>query len=208
MRINKIDNTNFGMALKINPKLTSEIEKKGHKFLSELDTYGEKISDVKLYNVVFDNNLQKPKIFHHDNAERDFFQELKNEEVNLGKWYEVPAGFHGERRGGFFPDEPRTFMKLYGEKAKEKYADFKKLNIKDQAAEYSRMLETLEIRRMIAKEKEKSEKLIKEIEESDARKKISKAAEDLVEKYKYEEPVADTTVNNESNKSWWRRIFG
>lgn len=209
MRIDKIDNrTNFKMALKISPKLHPDIVKKGNPFKDFLDNYGSSISDVKLYNVVFDNNIEMPRIFHHDSKiTRDFFIELKGEEKNLGKWYDIPSGMPGESNGGFFPDEPRIFQRLYGKEAKKKYAEFKKMNIYEQAAEYSRMLEEYDVKRMVAQEREKSAKAFREAEEKEKLEKLNHAVDDIIEKYKYEEPKPDTNASKEK-KNWWQKIFG
>ena len=207
MRINTIDNTNFGMSFKINPKLSKDIAKQGENFVSDLNKYGESISDVKFYHVVLDENLHTPKILSdRQNITKDFFKELKNEENNLGKWYEVPAGPDGDTASGFNPDEPKVFRELFGNKAKEKYSEFKKLNLYEQAAEYSRMLEENYIQKIIAKQKAKSEKLAEEIQRNEQQKKLNQAVDNLVERYKYEKPIEQTSVN--PKKSWWQKIFG
>ena len=209
MQVNKVDNnTNFKMALKINSNLRPKIIQKGNDFCLALNEYGKKISDVKLYNVVFDENLNMPKILHcKQNLTRDYFKELKAEEENLGKYYHIPSGMAGEYVGGFFPDEPRVFLKLYGKKAKAKYAAFKKLDTYHQAAEYSRMLEELDIKRIIAKEKEKSEKLIKDAQENTRQKVFERTVDSLIERYKYEHPVQSIETTKNTKKSWWQKIF-
>ena len=106
MQIRSIDNTNF-QALKISPKLRAELAKSTDRYLKSLDNYGETMADVKLYNVVFEENMNTPKIFHATkNTTRDYFAELKNEENYLGKYYERPAGDDGDTVGGFYPDTP------------------------------------------------------------------------------------------------------
>ena len=209
MKVNSIDNTRFG-ALKINPKLRSDIARRGSDFLVALNNYGKEIDDIKLYNVVLDDSIHNPKIFGSDkNATRDFFSELKSEEKKLGKCYEIPDGFDGDTRGGFFPDEPRVFRKLYGENAKSKYAEFKKLDIYEQAAHYSRMLEECDIKRMTAEAVEKSKKLVEEIQKKEQEKKLYQEVDDIIARYGYEEPLtsAETTQKQTAKKSWWQRIF-
>lgn len=211
MRTNKIDgNSNF-KALKINPKLRPQIINQGKEFLKVLDKCGMKISDVKLYDVVFDESIHKPKIFSHDKyITTDYFDLLRSEENCLGKWYQIPAGLAGDTAGGFYPDEPRVFRKLYGEAAKKKYADFKKLYIYDQACEYSRMLEELDIKHMVAKAKEESSNRIKEIQKNEALCKLNQQVDEILEKYKYEAPTEPESKPKKeiSKKSWWKKIFG
>ena len=212
MQINPVDSsTNFKMALKINPKLQSSIAKRGSDFLLALDSYGKKMSDIGLYNVVLDESINVPKIFRfNENAARDFFAELKNEEKFLGRYYEIPAGSYGDTRSGFFPDEPRVFQKLYGKKAKAKYAEFKKLDIYEQAEKYCRMLEELDVKQMVAQKREESIKKVNEILKKEKQEKLDRTAEDLIERYRYEKPVepVKTVQTKPDKKSWWKRIFG
>lgn len=205
MQVQRVnDSTNF-CALKINPKLRAEIAKRGGDYLISLDNYGNKIADVKLYHVVYDNSIHVPKIFHDSrNVTRDYFAELKNEERYLGKYYEVPAGVDGDTRGGFYPDVPRVFTKLFGKNAKSKYAEFKKEEIFDQAAEYSRLLEELEIKSMVAEAKAEAEQRFKEALEKESKIKLERTLDNLLDKYKYEEPIQPEPQKN----SWWKRIFG
>ena len=211
MHINKIDNNpNFKMALKINPELKPEIVKEGADFLTKIDNYGKQISDIKFYDVVLDESIHTPKIYSCDKTKtKDFFAELKNEENNLGKWYEVPAGPEGDSAGGFMPNEPRVFINLYGKEAKEKYKNFKKLDSFAQAAEYSRMLEELDVKKMIAEKKEKSQKLINDLLKKEEQEKLSRVADDIIERYRYETPVkpAGTMQDKSTKKSWWQKFF-
>ena len=208
MQVHSVDTkTNF-KALKISPKLRAEIIKRGGDYITSMDSYGKEIADVKLYNVVFDTSLHTPKIFRDGkNVSKDYFAWLKREERYLGKHYEVPAGVDGDTRSGFYPDEPTVFTKLFGDKSKSKYAEFKKKNILEQAAEYSRLLEELEVKNLVAQEKVKAEQRFKEAEEKDIKIKLEKTLDNLLEKYKYEEP--DQNVTSESAiKRLWKRIFG
>ena len=211
MQVNSVDSsTNFKMALKINPKLQSSISKRGSDFLLALDNYGKKMSDVRLYDVVFDESINTPKIFRfNENTARDFFAELKNEEKNLGRYYEIPAGFYGDTRSGFYPDEPKVFLKLYGKQAKAKYNEFKKFNIYEQAENYCRMLEELDVKQMRAQKKEESLNRVNEILKKEKQKKLNRTAEDLIEKYRYEKPAefVNTVQTKPDKKSWWKRIF-
>ena len=59
MKINKIqnNNTNFKMALKINPKLRADIEKRGLGYTKDLEKLGKDVKDVKLFNICYEDNL-------------------------------------------------------------------------------------------------------------------------------------------------------
>ena len=156
MQIKAVNNTNFQMAMKINPKLEPEIAKKGQKFVTELEKYGESISDIKKYNVIFDNSFI-PQVRKAGNANGiDYFERLKREEALLGKFYERECGMAGETVGGFYPNEPQLFIIMYGKDAKAKYQEFKKLDVMAQAAEYSRMLEICDIAAILRNRKRKT----------------------------------------------------
>lgn len=205
MKVDTINNTNF-KAMKINPILRSKIAEKGEGFVAELSNYGKQIADVKMYDVVFVNNIDYPKIFRTDKkAIKDFFYELKQEEKILGKRYEVPAGPEGDTRSGFYPDEPRIFQKRYGKDAKAQYAEFKNLNIYEQAIRYSKILEELDVKNMVAEAKTKSEKRINEFLQQAKEQQLNKALDDLIEKYGKND--IDMSPQKSSKKHWWQKIF-
>lgn len=206
MQIHSVNNTNF-KALKISPKLRSELVKSTDRYLKSLDNYGEVMADVKLYNVVFEENMNTPKIFHATkNTTIDYFAELKNEEKYLGKYYERPAGFDGDTVGGFYPDTPRVFRILFGENAKERYGKFKTQDTLTQVCEYSRMLEEAEIKEIRTNAQAKEQQSFAEALNKEAQRKINRAADELIEKYGYE-PSKEVVKINDSHKSWWKRLF-
>ena len=203
MQIHSVDNTNF-KALKISPKLRAELVKSTDRYLKSLDNYGETMADVKLYNVLFEENMNTPKIFHATkNTTRDYFAELKNEENYLGKYYERPAGDDGDTVGGFYPDTPMVFRKLFGENAKEKYGKFKRQDALTQAAEYSRMLEEAEIKEINKRAKEEAQQSFAETLKKENQRIVNKLADELIEKFGYE-PPKDIIENK---KSWWQKLF-
>ena len=212
MRINKVDdNINFRMALKVNPKLRPEIEKRGADFLDFLDSYGEKISDIKHYNVVFDDSLSSPKILNSDKSiTRDYFAELRNEEKNLGKYYVIPSSFNRISRGYFFPSEPRVFRKLYENDAKAKYAEFKKLDLYEQVSRYSRILDNLYVKRITPSDRETINKSIIDLVENKSDKNLSPTIDEVLEKYKYDTfaKAANSSADLAPKKSFWEKIFG
>ena len=182
MQIRSIDNTNF-QALKISPKLRAELAKSTDRYLKSLDNYGETMADVKLYNVVFDENMRTHKIFHT----------IKNS----------PAGDDGDTVGGFYPDTPMVFRKLFGENAKEKYGKFKRQDALTQAAEYSRMLEEAEIKEINKRAKEEAQQSFAETLKKENQRIVNKLADELIEKFGYE-PPKDIIENK---KSWWQKLF-
>ena len=210
MKINSVsDNTNF-KAMKINPVLRSEIAKMGEDFVTKLNDYGKKIADVQMYDVVLLNDIKNPKVFSaNKRVTRDFFYELKQEEKCLGEWYEGSAGEEGCTSGGFYPNEPKVFQRLFGNDAKCKYAEFKQMNVYEQAMEYSRMLEELDIKMMVAKAKEKSEKRLSEYLQQAKEQQLNKALDDLIEKYgaEYHEGAVDKPLEHVIKKHWWQKLF-
>ena len=210
MKVNSAnDNTNF-RAMKINPVLRTEIAKMGESFVAKLNDYGNKIADVQMYDVVLLNDIKNPKIFSADKSvTRDFFYELRQEEKCLGKWYEGSAGEEGSTSGGFYPKEPKVFQKLFGKDAKYKYAEFKQKNVYEQAMEYSRMLEELDIKMMVAKAKEKSEKRLNEYLQHAKEQELNKALDNLIEKYgaEYHEEAVDKSTEHIKKAHWWQKLF-
>ena len=205
MRINSVNNTNFQMAMKINPKLESEIAKKGPNFVTELEKYGESLSGIKNYDVIFYDSFT-PQIKRTDNINNiDYFGRLKQEESLLGKYYEMECGVVGETVGGFYPDEPSLFIRMYGKDAKEKYAEFKKLDVMAQAAEYSRMLEKCDIDAILKSKKDEAVRLAKAGKEEQEHESLKKSVENLINRYRY---IPEENTKKTEEKSSWRRILG
>lgn len=184
MKINKIqnNNTNFKMALKINPKLRADIEKRGLGYTKDLEKLGKDVKDVKLFNICYEDNLYTPKIKSvNPNDKKDYLQAFTNEESKLGKFYYVTCG--DETFGGYNPDEPQLFKFLFGDKAPEKYKKFKQLTGFGKLAELTRLLEEKELKKI-------SDKKAKEIEENAAKSKeeakkleLKTAVDDLINNY-------------------------
>lgn len=207
MQVNKINNTNFGMALKIDKGLKKELQNQPTEFLDMLGELGNKISDVKLYSVVLEENkgLSNPAVRSATKANSpDYFLSLKSEEQNLGKWYEVPAGSLGDTSGGFYPDEPYAFRKLYGKEAAQKYKEFKALNVYDQAAEYSRILENIEVKRLIEDAKTKSSKQFAEYVQKMKQQEHESAVDELLSRYQNDVVVTET--QNNDKKGFFSRL--
>ena len=206
MQINKVDNTTFGMALKIDKKLRSELNAKPADFLKKIDKLGRKIEDVKLYNVILEEGkgLDNPVVKAHGAGSTDQFALLKHEESLLGKYYEIPSGMPGDSVGGFYPDEPQAFRKVYGKDAEKKYKEFKALDIYDQAAEYSRILEIIDVRRLIDNEKKVAKQQFEEYTQKMMREQQESAVDELLSRYENDVKIAE---KEEANKpSFWSRV--
>lgn len=205
MHVNSVDNTNFQMALKINPKkMPEKLKEKPFEYLTMLNELGNKTEDVKIFDVVLEDSFvpQVKKAGGKDT--KDYFQALKNEEQYLGKPYEVPSGMDGDTVGGSHPDEPEIFRVMYNKDAKQKYAEFKKLGMLEQACELSRLLEKKYITDMVKKAKQESEAKLKAYEEELKKENLNTMINDMVRKYELEVPEAEKT----DKKSWWKRFFG
>ena len=205
MRVNSVDNTNFRMALKLNPKTMPEkLKEKPIEYIISLNELGDRIKDVILFDVVFEDSFI-PQVKKAGSSEvKDYFQALKKEEQLLGKPYEVPSGFDGDFAGGFNPNEPKIFRSIYGKDAAKKYSEFKKLSILEQAAELSRLLEKKCITDMVNKAKQESEDKFKAYKEKLKKENLNAAINDLISKHELVIPEAGKT----NKKSWWKRIFG
>ena len=202
MRINSIDNnTTFQMSLKINPELKPEIIKRGEKFVEQLEDCARKTSTIKKYNVVLDNSLY-PKVVNSNNViKTDYFQTLKSEESNLGRYYEIPSGVQGDTVGGFYPDVPLIFRNVYGENAKEAYMSFKKLSILSQAAEYSRLLEKLDYEKVAKQELEDAKILAQLLKEKSEQDRLEQKVNTLIDKNRLE--IEEPKVK----KGFFERVF-
>lgn len=206
MQINKINNTSFGMALKIDKGLKSELQTRPAEFINTLEKLGEKIADIKNYHVCFEEGrgFDNPTIRSTEYGRiTDYLAGLRHEEKKLGQYYELPTGMAGESIGGFFPEEPHAFRKLYGNNAATEYKKFKTLNKYDQAAEFTRVLEQLEFNRI---SEEKAETAKKAAEEAAAIAKTTQqeaAVDNILSKYENDfAPIAQ----DEKTQTFWDKI--
>ena len=194
MRVNKIDNgINFQMALKINKKAIPELRKLPIERLKEYKKFGEEIKDLKLYNVHIGEDLGI-EVMSTDSADKSpYFTWLKATESKLGKHYSYTSydGGGETTTGGFYPDQPRTFIEKYGDKAKEEYERFKKLDNLHKAGEYSRMLEERELKQIEAKRLEEEARLAEERAKRLAQEEKDAAVKSLLDEYGYEEIVEE-----------------
>ena len=209
MRVNKIDNnTNFKMALKVDiaarPKLKSlPIEK-----VNKINEFGEKIKGITRYNVHLNKDMNYEIRHSLPEDKIDYLAKLRKEEAILGKHYEYTnlCGGCEETVGGWYPDQPQIFRTLYGEKAKQEYDKFKKLSFEDQLAQYSEMLEKVELDN-IAKQKEEAIEAAKKAKAvATAEEQKETALNNLLEKYGYEEPAVKID-KNEDKKGFFKKIF-
>ena len=203
MRVDAVDNTNFRMALKLNPdKMPAKLREMSMENIIRLNQLGEKIKDIKLYDVVFEDSFV-PQVKSADaSVKKDFFKEFKKEEEYLGKACEVPCGMSCETAGGFFPDEPKIFREIYKEDASKEYKEFKKLHQIDQAGELSRLLEKKDV--MINKAKQESDAKLKAYIEKQKKEIYNTAFDEKVSKYEFVTQEAEKV----NEKSWWKSIFG
>ena len=203
MHVKSVDNTNFQMALKLNPKTMPEkLNEKPMEYIIALNILGDRIKDVKFFDVVFEDSFI-PQVKKAGTSEaKDYFKALKNEEKYLGKSYEVPSGFDGDFVGGFNPNEPKIFRSIYGKDAAKKYSEFKNLSMLEQAGELSRLLEKEYVNSIVKKARNESEIKLKAFEKRIGKENLNAAIDDLVRKY--ELPEAEKTRKT----SWWKRIFG
>ena len=202
MRVNSVDNTNFRMALKLNPKkMPDKLKEMPMECIIRLNQLGDKIKDIKLYDVVFEDSLVPQVKSANTSITKDFFNEFQKEERLLGKAYEVPCGMAGETIGGFYPDEPKIFRDIYEKDASAQYKKFKKLSQIDQAGELSRLLEIRSIKQLLEQEKKKSEQGFNKIQEQAKGEQNRKAVNDLMDRYAAEEPV-------HPKKKWAFKFWG
>ena len=203
MRVNSVDNTNFRMALKLNPKkMPDKLKGMPMECIIRLNQLGDKIKDIKLYDVVFEDSFVPQVKSVNTSITKDFFKEFQKEEQLLGKAYEVPCGMCGETAGGFFPDEPKIFREIYKEDASKEYKEFKKLHQIDQAGELSRLLEKKDV--TINKAKQESDAKLKAYIEKQKKEIYNTAFDEKVSKYEFVTQEAEKV----NKKSWWKSIFG
>ena len=79
MQVNNIQNhnTNFGMALKINPKLKPQLQSAHFATVERLQKIGKEVENVKLYDVCYEN---------------DIYTDLKKNLPKVGHNVETPQG--------------------------------------------------------------------------------------------------------------------
>ena len=209
MLVNKVENNmNFKMALKVDvaarPKLKSlPIEK-----VNKINEFGEKIKGITRYNVHLNKDMNYEIRHSLPEDKIDYLAKLRKEEAILGKHYEYTnlCGGCEETVGGWYPDQPQIFRTLYGEKAKQEYDKFKKLSFEDQLAQYSEMLEKVELDN-IAKQKEEAIEAAKKAKAvATAEEQKETALNNLLEKYGYEEPAVKID-KNEDKKGFFKKIF-
>ena len=132
--------------------------------------------------------------------------------------------------GGFHPSIPERFRARYCNKAAEEYGNFKKLSLKDQVAQYSRILEELERDRIAKEEAAAAAKRAAEEAARVAREQKNAAINNLLDKYGYDsiearilnEKIkqsarnaaltraygAETIAAEKPNKNFFQRLFG
>ena len=194
MQINKIDNsTNFKMALKINQKAMPKLKELPIERLREIEEFGEKLKDFKLYDVHLNENLKYEIRSANPEDEYDYLAGLREAQSLCGKHYTL-RGYDGggeTETGGWYPDQPQSFRTKYGKNAKEEYEKFKQLNLGDQIIQYCKMLEDFELERIAKEEAEIAAKKAEEEAARIAQKEKDDALNNLMHKYGYEEPVAE-----------------
>lgn len=189
MKINKIQNNNpnFGMALRINSKLKSELLSASPETIKNLEKIGKDIENVKLYNVCYENSIYTPAV-RSAKGGKDYFAELREQETQLGRLYTVTCG--DETYQGYNPNEPPIFGSLFGKRAAEEYEKYNKLpNNREKAAMLSKLLEEKDLKYIRAIEAQKQEKLAKEIEENKRKAQQEAAVDSILSKYQYEQKV-------------------
>ena len=127
MQVNNIQNhnTNFGMALKINPKLKPQLRSAHFATVERLQKIGKEVENVKLYDVCYENDIYTPAVRSAmKNDSKNYFAEIQRQEGLLGKPYTVTCG--DDTYQGFNPKYPPIFETLYNDKAYEKYKDIDK----------------------------------------------------------------------------------
>ena len=209
MRVNKIDNnTNFKMALKVDIAARPKLKTLPIEVVNKMDKFGEKIKDITRYNVHLNKDMNYEIRHSLPEDKIDYLAKLRKEESILGKHYEY-TGYCGgceETVGGWYPDQPQIFRTLYGEKAKEEYNKFKELNIEDQLAQYSKMLEKVELDN-IAKQKEEAIEAAKKAKAAEtAEEQKETALNNLIERYGYEENAVKINTSKDK-KGFFKKIF-
>lgn len=188
MQVNNIQNhnTNFGMALKINPKLKPQLRSAHFATIERLQKIGKEVENVKLYDVCYENDIYTPavrKVGEKDSE--NYFAEMTRQEGLLGKLYTVTCG--DDIYQGYNPKYPPIFETLYKDKAYEKYKQYASLpSVHERAAELSKMLEERDLMSQRTFEAKEQAKLVKENQIKEQKAKQETAIDNLLSQYQYE----------------------
>ena len=188
MQVNNIQNhnTNFGMALKINPKLKPQLRSAHFATVERLQKIGKEVETVKLYDVCYENDIYTPavrKVGEKDSE--NYFAEMTRQEGLLGKLYTVTCG--DDIYQGYNPKYPPIFETLYKDKAYEKYKQYASLpSVHERAAELSKILEERDLMSQRTFEAKEQAKLVKENQIKEQKAKQETAIDNLLSQYQYE----------------------
>lgn len=187
MQVNNIQNhnTNFGMALKINPKLKPQLRSAHFATIERLQKIGKEVENVKLYDVCYENDIYTPavrKVGEKDSE--NYFAEMTRQEGLLGKLYTVTCG--DDIYQGYNPKYPPIFETLYKDKAYEKYKQYASLpSVHERAAELSKILEERDLMSQRTFEAKEQAKLVKENQIKEQKAKQETAIDNLLSQYQY-----------------------
>lgn len=187
MQVNNIQNhnTNFGMALKINPKLKPQLRSAHFATIERLQKIGKDVENVKLYDVCYENDIYTPavrKVGEKDSE--NYFAEMTRQEGLLGKLYTVTCG--DDIYQGYNPKYPPIFETLYKDKAYEKYKQYASLpSVHERAAELSKILEERDLMSQRTFEAKEQAKLVKENQIKEQKAKQETAIDNLLSQYQY-----------------------
>ena len=188
MQVNNIQNqnTNFGMALKINPKLKPQLRSAHFATIERLQKIGKEVENVKLYDVCYENDIYTPavrKVGEKDSE--NYFAEMTRQEGLLGKLYTVTCG--DDIYQGYNPKYPPIFETLYKDKAYEKYKQYASLpSVHERAAELSKILEERDLMSQRTFEAKEQAKIVKENQIKEQKAKQETAIDNLLSQYQYE----------------------
>ena len=210
MRINKIDNNvNFQMALKIDKAARAELSGLPVEHIEEIGKFAETIKDLKLFNVHLNDKLEYSIRNSVPGSKKNYLEEFRFEESRLGKHYsrtEYDGGGEVEI-GGFYPDTPWEFRTRYGNNAKDEYAMFKKLNLREQIGKLSRILEELELDRIAKEDAAAAAKRAAEEAARVAREQKTAAIDKLLDQYGYDVPKP-AEIPPAEKRNFFQRLFG
>ena len=187
MQVNNIQNhnTNFGMALKINPKLKPQLRSAHFATIERLQKIGKEVENVKLYDVCYENDIYTPavrKVGEKDSE--NYFAEMTRQEGLLGKLYTVTCG--DDIYQGYNPKYPPIFETLYKDKAYEKYKQYASLpSVHERVAELSKILEERDLMSQRTFEAKEQAKLVKENQIKEQKAKQETAIDNLLSQYQY-----------------------
>lgn len=187
MKTNSIqnNNTNFGMALKINPKLKPQLLSAHSATIERLQKIGKEAKNVKLYDVCYEKDIYIPSVRSVVNQDgKDYFAEMQRQEQLLGKPYTLTYG--DETHQGYNPKEPPIFKTLYKEEAAEKYRQYASLpNHHEKAVALSKILEERDMKYMKQKEIAKQAELVKKTRLKEEKEKHEIEVDNLLSQYQY-----------------------